>query len=339
MLKISIAYPLVPEQIERIRGASPEVDVHIIGEGVLPTGTMDENMAKLSIEDLKSGLADADVIVCGFGAIAKRWPEWSDYAPKARWVHSLFTGADRVPPDMLARGVTFTSSSGVSAVPISETVLTYMLMLAKGWPQQFVAQQSHEWRRAAPARELHGRTVGIVGMGHIGSEIAHRARAFGCRILGMRRSFAARGPDEVADEAVPPSDLHYLLGESDYVVSALPLTAETRGIFGAAEFAAMKPGACFINIARGGVVDEPALIAALQEGRIGGAGLDVFAVEPLPAESPLWDMPNVIITPHSSGGGGGNNSMYRSVDIFMANLRAYLEGGQMTNVVDPARGY
>ena len=339
MLKVAIAYPLIPEQIERIRGISPEVSLHVVGEGVLPIGTMDENMAQLSLEELEQGIAEADVIVCGFGAIAKRWPEWPGYARKARWVHSLFTGADRVPPDLLARGVIFTSSSGVSAVPISETVMTYMLMLAKGWPQQFVAQQAHEWRRAAPARELYGRTVGIVGMGHIGSEVAQRVRAFGCRVLGMRRSFTARGPDEVADEAVPPSDLHYLMGESDYVVSCLPLTAETRGIFGAAEFAAMKPSGCFMNIGRGGLVDEPALIAALQEGRIAGAGLDVFAVEPLPAESPLWDMPNVIITPHSSGGGGGNNSMHRSVDILVGNLRAYLEGGQMTNVVDPARGY
>jgi phosphoglycerate dehydrogenase-like enzyme len=338
MLKVAIAYPLVPEQIERVRGVSPEVSVHVIGEGIGPIGTMDENMAQLSLEQLESGLADADVILCGFGAIAKRWPEWPAYAPNARWVHSLMAGADRVPPDLLARGVTFTSSSGVSATPISETVLAFMLMLAKGWPKQFQAQQAHEWRRAAPARELYGKTVGIVGMGHIGSEVAQRVRAFGCRVLGMRRSFTTRGPDEVADEAVPPSDLHYLLGQSDYVVSALPLTAETRGIFGADEFAAMKPGACFINIARGGIVDEPALIAALQSGHLGGAGLDVFAVEPLPAESPLWDMDNVIVTPHSSGGGGGD-SMARSIDIFTANLRAYLDGRPMVNVIDPERGY
>jgi phosphoglycerate dehydrogenase-like enzyme len=338
VLKVAITYPIVPELIDRIRRASSEVDLHVVGDGVLPIGTMDENMAQLSIEDLKDGIADADVILCGFGAIAKRWPEWPAHAPQARWVHSLMTGADRVPPDLLARGVTFTSSSGVSATPISETVLTFMLMLTKGWPKQFEAQQAREWRRAGRATEMYGKTVGIVGMGHIGSEVAHRVRAFGCRVLGMRRSFTERGPDEVADEAVPPSDLHYLLGESDYVVSALPLTAETRGIFGAAEFAAMKPSAFFINIARGGIVDEPALIEALQSGRIAGAGLDVFAVEPLPAGSPLWDMDNVIITPHSSGGGGGNSTS-RAVDIFIANLRAFLEGGKMTNVVDPARGY
>jgi phosphoglycerate dehydrogenase-like enzyme len=210
-------------------------------------------------------------------------------------------------------------------------------MFCRGWPHLFRFQQAHEFNRRIPPRELCGKTVGIIGMGHIGAAVAQRARAFGCRVLGIRRSFTARGPDAVADEAVPPSDLDYLLGESDFVVIAAPLTPETRGLIGEAQLRAMKPSACLINVARGAIVDEPALIRALKEGWIAGAGLDVFVREPLPPESELWDLENLILTPHISGG----TEIYslRATEIFCANLRRYLAGQPLENVVDPNRGY
>jgi len=179
--------------------------------------------------------------------------------------------------------------------------------------------------------------VGIVGMGHIGEEVARLARAFGCRIVATRRSVTAPTSDQHADELLPPSGLPRLLETSDYVVLAVPLTPETRGMIGAAELGMMPPHAVLVNIARGGVVDEAALVDALREHRIAGAALDVFEREPLPAESPLWDLDNVIVSPHISGGTEIYNQ--RAVDIFADNLRRFLAGEPLHNVVDPARGY
>jgi phosphoglycerate dehydrogenase-like enzyme len=159
----------------------------------------------------------------------------------------------------------------------------------------------------------------------------------GCRVVATRRSFTARASHELVDEALPPSDLHYLLGESDYVVLTAPLTAETRGLIGAHALHAMRPEAVLINVSRGGLVDEPALIAALRDGTIGGAALDVFEQEPLPPESPLWDLERAILSPHIAAG----TSRYyeRVIEIFTENLRRYLRDDALLNVVDTARGY
>jgi phosphoglycerate dehydrogenase-like enzyme len=174
-------------------------------------------------------------------------------------------------------------------------------------------------------------------MGAIGGALAQRARALGCRVLGMRRSFTARGPDTVADEAVPPSDLDYLLAESDFVVIAAPLTEETRGMIGAEQLRTMGPSSYLLNIARGELIDEPALIEALRDGAIAGAALDVFEREPLASTSPLWQLDNVILTPHVTGGVEDYNA--RATAIFCDNLRRYVAGEPLQNVVDPARGY
>jgi phosphoglycerate dehydrogenase-like enzyme len=211
-----------------------------------------------------------------------------------------------------------------------------MLMFAKGAPGFLRAQARHEWLRYMP-KELLGATVGIVGMGHIGEEVARLAKAFGCRIVATRRSVQAATRDALADELLPASELHRLLEVSDYVVLAVPLTPETHGMIGGAELRAMKPDAVLVNIARGAVVDEPALVEALRERLIAGAALDVFEREPLPEDSPLWELDNVIISPHISGGTEIYNQ--RAVDIFADNLRRYLAGEPLRNVVDPARGY
>ncbi|MPZ49373.1 MAG: D-2-hydroxyacid dehydrogenase [Dehalococcoidia bacterium] len=340
MLKVVISWPLAPALVERIQAVSPEVNLRVLGVATNPggpRGNFDQMQAQATDQQMAEGFAEADVILCPYGAVAKRVPDLRAIAPKVSWVQSIAAGADRMPQQLISEGVVFTTSSGVAAQPIAEFVLGHMLMFSKGWPAFFRTQQAHEWRAGKRPADLSGHTVGIVGMGHIGSEVARLAHAFDCRVLGIRRSFTSRGPDEIADEAVPPSEINYLMAESDFVVLAAPLTPQTRGIVGVKEIAAMKPTAYLINIARGGLVDEPALVAALKEGRIAGAGLDVFAVEPLPAESELWDMPNVIISPHSAG--GSERSLERTIDIFCGNLRRYLAGEPLLNIVDPERGY
>jgi phosphoglycerate dehydrogenase-like enzyme len=212
-----------------------------------------------------------------------------------------------------------------------------MIMLAKGWPGLVRAQARREWTRFWP-RVLAGQTVGIVGLGSIGRAVARLAKAFDMRVLGVRRSGA---PLECADYEVDgifgPLDLLNVLAESDYVVLALPLTEETHHLIGELALRAMKPSAYRIHVSRGAVIDEAALVRALKEGEVAGAGLDVFESEPLPPESELWGMDNVIISPHIAG--GTPRYMELAVDLFCENLRRYLAGEPLRNVVDTKRGY
>jgi phosphoglycerate dehydrogenase-like enzyme len=230
-----------------------------------------------------------------------------------------------------------TSAVGLASAPIAELVLTYMLMFTKGWPLLARQQQAHDYSRLIPGT-LEDRTVGIVGMGSIGAEIARLARPFGCRIIGTRRSATRRTSDPTTgDEVVPASDLHYLLGASDFVVLAAPLTPETRGLIDARALAAMRPDAVLMNIARGELIDDAALLDALRQRRIRGAALDVFAEEPLPPDSPLWDLDNVILTPHIAG--GFDRYFEVGTAMFCANLERYLRGEPLENVIEAARGY
>ncbi|MGH2602467.1 MAG: D-2-hydroxyacid dehydrogenase, partial [Dehalococcoidia bacterium] len=282
--------------------------------------------------DAAALLPAAEVIIgwARFPVDALRW------AGRLRWIQGIGAGVERMDPRVAER-ITLTNGSGIAAEPIAEHVICLLLMLARGAQIHVRHQVEHRWQRDVPAREIGGMTMGIVGMGAIGSAVARRARALGLRVLAVRRSVERRSPDAVADEVCPPSDLPYLLTESDVVVLATPLTPETRGMIGGRELRAMRPGSYIINVSRGGVVDEPALIAALAGGHLGGAGLDVFATEPLPADSALWDMPNVIVTPHASY--GSDRYMERMEALICDNLRRYLDGRPLRNVVDMERGY
>jgi phosphoglycerate dehydrogenase-like enzyme len=263
-------------------------------------------------------------------------------AASLRWVQLTSAGVDRMLDSELARsGVTITTASGVHSVPIGEYVMGVMLALAKGLPGAMRAQTERAWRPYL-AEELHGKTVGIVGLGAIGGYVAMLAKADGMRVLAMRRSAQKRSSGAAAavsdvDELLPPSDLPYLLSESDYVVIAVPLTAESRGLIGERELRSMKPTARIINIARGPIIDEAALVRALKEGWIAGAALDVFEQEPLSPESELWALENLILTPHISG--GTPVYMERAVELFCDNLRRYLKGEPLRNAVDVHRGY
>jgi phosphoglycerate dehydrogenase-like enzyme len=252
-----------------------------------------------------------------------------------RWVHTVTAGIDHVlaalSPD---RNVQITNAAGVFDVPIAETVLTYILLFAKRIPELLAQQHARTWHLLR-LQELAGLTVGILGMGGIGTEVAWRCKAFGMQVWALRRHPETGSP--FVDEMLGPERLGELLAAAHFVVVALPATPETRGLLGLTQLSAMRQDAVLINVARGAIVDETALIEILSTGGIRGAALDVFAEEPLPETSPLWGLSNVIVTPHNSW--STPHLKRREVDLFLDNLERYVRGESLNNVVDWLRGY
>ncbi|MCZ6783087.1 MAG: D-2-hydroxyacid dehydrogenase [Proteobacteria bacterium] len=245
------------------------------------------------------------------------------------WLHSFSAGIDNeFFQTLLRRGVRITTSSGAQAVPIAQTVMMYLLAFSRDLRGWLDAQARRVWD-ARGIRDLQGCTLGVVGLGPIGLEVARLGAAFGMRVRAVRRQ--PRGDEPC--ETWPLARLPELLAQSDYVVLALALSDETRGLIDAEALRTMRSEAVLVNIARGEIVDEPALVVALQEGWIAGAALDVFEQEPLPEESPLWSLPNVIVTPHSSGTNPGNQ--VRATEIFLDNLARYRRGEPLRNEVTP----
>ncbi len=251
------------------------------------------------------------------------------------WLHSVPAGAEGLlTPEVIAAGhVALTSSKGPTGPMVAEHALLLMLALARGLPAFARNQAARCWQVPAgprPVLDLFGKTVLILGVGGIGGHLARTCRVgLQMRVLGTART---RHHDAHVERYVEPADLPAALGEADFVVVCLALTTETRGIINAAVLAAMKPTAYLINVARGGLVDEEALIAALQAGQLAGAGLDVTAVEPLPEGSPLWAMPNVIITPHVAN--GRDRAVEQTVVFMCENIRRFAEGEPLLGVVD-----
>ncbi len=254
-------------------------------------------------------------------------------APNLKWLHAFNVGVDHpIYTEMLARGVRVTTSAGSTGEPIAQTAITALLMLARNWPRWLAAQREHQWnpmRTAEFPRDLRGQNAIVVGLGHIGKEIARLAQVLGLRVIGVRRSPIQ--PGDPVDEMHTPDRLGALLPDADWLIIACPLTDETRGLVDAGLLARLPKTARLINVGRGEVVDEPALIDALRSGRLAGAYLDVFATEPLPTESALWDLPNVFVTPHNSAAATGNEG--RVYDIFVGNLARWKAGERMTNEV------
>ena len=259
-------------------------------------------------------------------------------APRLRWVQATSAGIGPllVRTGLIHSPITFTTASGIHAVPLAEFVLMAMLWFAKGGPRMIQDQAAHHWERTC-ARELRGATVGLIGLGGVGAEVARACRAVGLHVVATKRTPAGPGVNEVVDRLVPPAQLSALLRVADALVLAVPQTPQTAGLIGRAELELLPPGAILINIARGAVVDEPAMIDALRSGRLAGAALDVFAEEPLPDSSPLWDMPNVLISPHSASTVETENA--KLTDLFCDNLERYLRGAPLRNVFDRARLY
>ena len=258
-------------------------------------------------------------------------------APKLKWYQAMSAGVDRFLDNELRQSsVIMTTVSGMHATPISEFVLELMLMFVKQAPLCFRLKQERQWIDFTPA-VLRTKTVGIVGLGSIGREVARLAKAFGMRVITTRRSAKRVARARYADIVLPREQLPYLLSESDFVVLTLPLTSETNKLIEEEELRTMKPTAYLINVARGNIVDEEALIRALGENWIAGAGLDVFADEPLPTENRLWELPNVIFSPHVAGATEDYN--IRATELFCENLRRYLNGKKLLNVVNKKKGY
>jgi phosphoglycerate dehydrogenase-like enzyme len=264
-------------------------------------------------------------------------------ATRLRWVQSPAVGVGSLMfPELLASDVVITSARGIRARSIAEHVLGVTIALARRFPAAMRAQIAHRWAQDelegadVDVRTLHGQRMGIVGLGAIGLELAKIAAPFGFRITAIRRRATEPPPADV--EAVwPPGRLLDLLARSDVVVLAAPHTPQTKQLIGRRELDAVKRGALLVNIARGKLVDDEALIGALRDGRIGGAALDVFSEEPLPASSPYWDLPNVVITPHTSG--AMRDYWTPLVGLFAANLRRFENGEPLLNVVDKVAGY
>lgn len=254
---------------------------------------------------------------------------------KLKWIHTTFAGVDK----FLMGGIgnskaILTNSKGIYDTTVGEHAVALMLALNRGLKSAILYQEKKEWKVFEQADELFGKTVGIVGAGSIGQHIAKICKAFGCKTMGTNRSGRKC---KYIDKILPSKKLRELLKESDYVVICLPLTDETRRSIGKKEFAKMKKSSILINIGRGAVLDEKALIAALKNSRIRGAGLDVFEQEPLPKSSKLWKMKNVIITAHYAGYTPYHEE--RAVELFCKNLEAFMKGKKMQNVIDKNKGY
>lgn len=253
-------------------------------------------------------------------------------AIKLEWLNSVYAGVESFPLDLLeTRGVMLTNGAGINAVPIAEYIVMLMLAQCKGYRDVVRAQDRHEWLKDSPGkRELSGATALILGYGAIGQEVEKRLAGFEMEVSKVRRS---AGPGTLG-----PDEWRVRLGEFDWIIISVPATPETEGMIGTAELAAMKAGAVLVNVARGSVIDQAALTAALTEGRIGGALLDVTVPEPLPADDPLWDLENTQITMHLSGR-AQDRMFQRSAARFLENLARFHRGERLEPLVDFALGY
>ncbi|RXZ65678.1 D-2-hydroxyacid dehydrogenase [Pelagerythrobacter rhizovicinus] len=298
-------------------------------EAQLPAGI--EPRWYTSIEELHALAPEAEI---GWFDLDAKDPmaEAVRRAERLRWLNSIYAGLDFLPLDLLQqRGVTITNGAGINAITIAEYVVMGMLTMAKGYREVVRAQERHEWLTDSPGkRELAGSKALLLGYGAIGKLIKPRLEAFEVEVSVVRRS----GGEGV----LRPHEWRARLGEFDWVILAVPATPETDAMIGAEELAAMKEDAVLVNIARGAVVDQDALVAALEDKRIGGAFLDVTTPEPLPAEHKLWSLDNAHVTMHLSG--RAQSKMFvRSAERFVANCRRYVAGEPLEPIFDPARGY
>ncbi len=259
-------------------------------------------------------------------------------APKLAWVHSRNAGLDSfLFPELVESPVTLTNGSGVFSPPLGEFALAAMLYFAKDFRRMIRNQVAAKWEPFDVLR-LAGQTVGIVGYGDIGREVAWRAKAMGMRVLALKRHLPPPGSDlGPIEKMYPPSELREMIAICDYVVVAAPLTAETHHMIAEPEFAAMKPDAVIINVGRGPVIDEAAMVQALAQGKIKGAGLDVFEHEPLPAESPLYKMENVLVSPHCAD--NTPDWLDNAMKFFIAQFEHFQKGEPLQNIVDKHLGY
>jgi len=337
-LVVCLGYPTHqrPAHAERLRAIDPGIEVVTLpvdpdSEWVTipPAEPHDEPppWAVAVAAERRSALARAEVL------FALHTPkDLMRLAPRLRWVQGVGAGVEQFALAGVSRGrVVVTNASGVSAGSMAEFVIGRLLQIWKRFREADHHQREHAYVRTY-GRTFAGSTVGIVGLGSIGDAVALRARALGARVLGLRRSAKPGDTSASVETLYGSSGLHEMLARCDAVVVAAPATPETQHLVDAAALAAMKPGAVLVNVARGSLVDEAALVAALDEGRLGAAALDVFEREPLPKESPLWDLPNLYVSAHSSV--SVDRYLDDVFDLFADNLRRFAAGEPLRNVVD-----
>jgi phosphoglycerate dehydrogenase-like enzyme len=329
IIQIVVTSPIDEPLVEKIKAVSPRIRVDPVSQWVVAEKKGD--FSGRQALDLR--LQQAEVI---FGWIHQFPKNLLARTERLKWIQVMTAGVDRLPEEILKSGIRVANASGLHGAAMGEVVLEMMLMFVKDAPACMRMKQAREWRRYRPGM-LRGQTVGIMGLGAVGKEIARLCKVFGMRVIGIRRSDGAASPSPDVDRVYPREQLPELLAESDFVVLALPLTKETGGMIGEKELRGMKPTAFLINVARGAIVDEGALIRALTEKWIAGAGLDVFTREPLPPESPLYAMDNVTFSPHISGDIPDYES--RAVAVFCENLRRHLAGEPFLHEVDREKGY
>jgi len=336
MIKVLCTLRFTDKQLDKLRAVSPRLVV--------------EQRTCHDAEEVGEALdADTEVLY------AFHLPhDLLNKAPRLRWVQLHSAGADHLlGHPIMNSDVLITTTSGIHAPPIAEYAFASMLAWSRRVPKMLYYQNRREWPQGRwelfVGQELRGATLGIVGYGSIGREVGRLGKCFGMRVVATKRSVGQvadtgyRVPGtgdpegQILNRIYPPEQLREMLAECDYVVISLPLTPDTRGLIGEEELRAMKPNAYLVNISRGGIVDEAALIKALQEGWIAGSGLDVFEEEPLPPDSPLYDLDNVILSPHVAGFSPHYDE--RASDLFAENLRRYLAGVELLNLVDKEVGY
>jgi phosphoglycerate dehydrogenase-like enzyme len=331
MVKVVAFHELEDEDLHKIAAVSSQVRLRV-GVSARRLAEKRPSSSAFPPEDIERLLPEAEVLF-GFRLV----DDLLRKAPRLKWLHFASAGVDRaVEAGLMRSDLILTTSSGIHATPIGEYVLASMLMFTHRFHQALRQQAAHVWQRYE-APELRDRTLGIVGYGHIGREVARLGLAFGMKVVAIRRGAPAHSRRTTRVTILKPEQLPLLLAESDYVLLSVPLIDETHHMLGEKELRAMKPTAYLVNISRGKVVDEMALVRALREGWIAGAGLDVFEQEPLPGESPLWSMENVIMTPHIAGSHERYNE--RATELFCENLRRYLGGNPLLNLVEKTRGY
>jgi phosphoglycerate dehydrogenase-like enzyme len=333
---VHVAYPPDPpaQLVDGLRAVSADFEVvvapYVEDHGVRAArcqGSLEELRARAPAltDEQRDAFGRAEVLLAldlpvGLGA----------FAPDLRWVQAIGAGTDHFHGAQLGPDVVITNAAGVAAVPIAEFVVGQLLAIWKRFDELADQQRRHVWKPAY-GRQVSGLTLGLVGLGAIGTAVAERARALGMRVLAARRRPGAEDRPPVVDEVVGPERLHEVLSRVDAVVVCAPATPDTHDLFDAAAFAAMRPGAVFCNVARGSLVDEAALLDSLRSGHLGAAVLDVTRQEPLPADSPLWDTPNLRLSPHSSA--SLDHYVESVFELFADNLDRYVRGDPLRNVV------
>lgn len=342
MKHLLICSYLEPEHVDRIRRVSDQVQVHYHPDLLPPPRYPADHTGGPFVRDdadrrrwhellaLADICFDLDYVdLSAFMAHAGR-VEWIQTSSAGIGQLVVRTGLDRLK-------AVLTTAAGVHAVPLAEFVLWSMLTFAKDYPRARRQQEARVWERFH-TEDLRGSTLAVIGLGSVGREVARLATALGVHVIGAKRDATGVDPSSLhVNEIVPMADLHRLLGAADHVCLVAPHTPQTEGMLGPVEFAAMKPGSVLINIGRGALVQEEALLDALRSGHIRGAVLDVAPREPLPSEHPLWAMDNVIIYPHSASTSSGENA--RLTDLFVDNLQRFLDGRPLRNVFDVGRLY